>query len=114
MKRPIFLFATIISATILPPSAIAQNGSGPNFDCKKARSDAEIAICASPLLAAQDRAISSLYSRVRTETPRARRSALVRDQYMFNRARDNCYGPEGNGIDCLEGSLAERVRELNG
>lgn len=106
----------LISAALVfstPQSVFAQTNPTPSFNCKRAVTEAELAICASTTLAAQDRAIASLYNRVRAATPQARRAALRADQQQFLRARDNCYGPEGNGIDCLEGSLAERVRELN-
>jgi uncharacterized protein len=105
------LVATLICLT--PVTTFAQPNPTPSFNCKRAVTEAELAICASPSLAAQDRAIASLYNRVRAATPTGRRPALRADQQRFLRARDNCYGPEGNGIDCLEGSLAERVRELN-
>jgi uncharacterized protein len=101
-------------ATLIPVTTQAQANPRPSFDCYRARSDVEIAICASPTLAAQDRAIASLYKRIRATSTPAGRAALLADQRQFLRTRDACYGPEGNGIDCLEGALAERVRELNG
>jgi uncharacterized protein len=107
-------FLLYVAAAFASPALVnAQPNPRASFDCNRARSDVEIAICASATLAAQDRAIASLYKRIRATSPPAMRAALQADQRQFLRARDACYGPDGNGIDCLEAALAERVRELN-
>ncbi len=114
MKFSNLLLATILSATAFPPLVFAQNGSGPSFNCARARTMAEAAICESVPFAAQDRTIASLYARVRAATPSARRAALARDQARFNRSREYCYTPEQAQDDCLESLLQSRVFQLNG
>jgi len=51
--------ALVLVALIVTPAA-AQ--SGPSFDCAKASSEVELAICAMPQLAAADREMAAIYT----------------------------------------------------
>jgi uncharacterized protein len=116
MKRNFILF-TALTLSLGSPVIVAAKSTpsaGPSFNCARARTIAEQAICASPAFSAQDRAIASLYPRVLAATAPARRAAFARDQAEFNRSRELCYTPEQNQDDCLEGLLASRVWQLNG
>jgi uncharacterized protein len=87
--------------------------SNPSFNCARARTVAERAICRIPSLGAKDRAIASLYPRVVAATPVAKRRELAADQALFNRSRDMCYTPEQEQDDCLEAIMTARVQVLN-
>jgi uncharacterized protein len=109
--------AAAISLTITPPvfgATQSVSKSNPSFNCARARTTAELAICRIPALGAKDRAIASLYPRVVAATPRARRATLAADQAMFNRSREDCYSPEQEQDDCLDAIMTARVSVLNG
>jgi uncharacterized protein len=116
MKLAILTTTLIVLAFPVPAPVLASaaNASGPSFNCARARTIAEKAICASPSMAAKDRAIASLYPRVVAATPTPRRAALARDQADFNRSRELCYTPEQSQDDCLDDLLALRIWQLNG
>jgi uncharacterized protein len=116
MKVLITSFA-LLSLTIVAPVPIAAQGatkSNPSFNCARARTTAELAICRIPALGAKDRAIASLYPRVVAATPRARRATLARDQALFNSTREYCYEPDQEQDDCLDAIMTARVSVLNG
>jgi uncharacterized protein len=111
------MFAAFAGLVVVAPETVLGSGvkgAGPSFNCARARTVAEKAICWSPAFSAQDRAIASLYPRVVAATPPARRPALARDQAEFNRSRELCYTPEQTQDDCLGELLASRVWQLNG
>ncbi|WP_124625727.1 lysozyme inhibitor LprI family protein [Burkholderia sp. Bp9012] len=62
--------------------------AGPSFNCAKARSAAEKAICAHPGLAAPDMKIAEAYRALRTELDAASAGALADDQRWFVGTRD--------------------------
>jgi uncharacterized protein len=88
--------------------------TGPSFNCARAGTNAEIAICTSPAMSAQDRAIASLYPRVMAATRQTRKAALAQDQALFNRSREICFAGDEDQDACLGNLLASRVWELNG
>jgi uncharacterized protein len=96
MKRGITKLALLVLVTGVPVEIYAQGitKSNPSFNCVRARTTAERAICRIPALGAKDRAIASLYPRVVAATPKARRRELSADQALFNRSREDCYTPE--------------------
>jgi uncharacterized protein len=117
MKR---LIASLILCLAVAPNVAwsitwQQNPSTrPSFDCNRATTEAELAICRYPPLAAKDRAIAALYPRVVAATPRARRAALARDQANFNRSRELCYQGDEERDICLGALMGVRVTQLNG
>lgn len=74
----------------------------PGFDCRAARLPAERAVCATPELAARDRAVAALWqARTRTDAERtAQRTWLGR--------RNGC----GEDANCLADAYAERLNRL--
>jgi uncharacterized protein len=107
----------LIGLTITSPMPIAAQGvtkSKPSFNCARARTTAERAICRIPSLGAKDRAIASLYPRVVAATTVASRRELAADQALFNRSREDCYTPEQEQDDCLDAIMTARVSVLNG
>jgi uncharacterized protein len=93
--------------------ALVSSPSNPSFNCNRAQTDAELAICRIPSLGAKDRAIASLYQRLRAATPRAKRAALVQNQTFFNRSREFCYESDQENDACLEARMNSRITDLN-
>ena len=89
--------------------AVALPQDGPSFDCARATTAVEQAICADPRLAAQDRQAGAAYARVRRSLSPAARAALVRDQRWYLEARDEGFAMFGD-LRSLPG-LATRMRE---
>ncbi|PVA12015.1 hypothetical protein DC366_03600 [Pelagivirga sediminicola] len=74
--------------------------AGPSFDCRRAGTPTEIAICANPSLAALDSALAAAWN------AGGRRA----DQAAWLRSRDAC----GADVACLEHSMRSRVFALGG
>lgn len=62
--------------------------SQPSFDCRRASTPTEHAICADPALGRMDRALTERYVEARRAMTPAMREALTRDQRWFLGARD--------------------------
>lgn len=71
--------------------ALALPQDGPSFDCDRATTPVEQAICADPRLAAQDQRVAEAYGRLRRSLPPAAREALARDQRWYLGARDDWF-----------------------
>ena len=72
-------------------SAAAATEVSPSFDCAKARTGAEKAICANPQLAALDASIAKRYNEARKSLDSATAEALLRDQRDFTKVRDDAF-----------------------
>jgi uncharacterized protein len=97
-------------AASAPPAA-----GRPSFDCRRARTAVEQAICTTPTLAAQDREMALLYQRALTSDPdRAR--AVGSTQGAWLTARNDCAraGPPGSGglEACIGQAYDDRIREM--
>lgn len=90
------------SATQADSSAVG--GVSPSFDCALAGSATEMAICASPDLAAADAEMASLFSKVRSELGSADEETLRNDQRSFLIKRDAC----GGNQNCLLDQMTAR------
>ncbi|WP_281968347.1 peptidoglycan-binding protein [Roseovarius nanhaiticus] len=73
---------------------------GPSFDCRRAQTPTEIAICANPSLAALDRAVARAW----------KSSGRPADQSAWLRSRDACR----DDAECLTHSMRVRVHALGG
>lgn len=78
------LCALSLTATAAPEAL-------PSFDCAKARTGAEKAICANPQLAALDASIAKRYNEARKSLDAVTAEALVRDQRYFTKVRDDAF-----------------------
>lgn len=99
-------------AASAPPAA-----GRPSFDCRRARTAVEQAICATPALAARDREMAFLYQRALVSDPdRARAVGGTQDAWLA--ARNDCAraGPPGSGAleACIGQAYDARIRELRG
>lgn len=94
-----FLTAAIIAAA--PASA------NPSFDCSKAKSAAEKAVCNVPNLQWTDRQMARLYKLALNQNA-ATRNAIIAGQRSFLAARDACR----DDTDCIERTYKTRLTEL--
>lgn len=79
------MFAILAAALSL---SAAPQASQPSFNCSRASSPAEHAICADARLGRLDRRLAERYAAVRRALAPAMREALLRDQRWFLGARD--------------------------
>lgn len=96
--------AFVMLAVFLPSQLVA----APSFDCQKARSASERAICADPELAALDTEMARLYAQSRKAAAADKTSSLIVQQRVWLKRRAAC-GAEGA---CLKALFRERIAEL--
>ncbi|MEM1315821.1 MAG: peptidoglycan-binding protein, partial [Pseudomonadota bacterium] len=87
---------------------VAAAQAGPSFDCARAATATEQAICASPRLSDLDRQLAEAWGAARAAA--ADPEALVSAQRAWLQARDACAGDAA----CLETTLSGRVVQLTG
>jgi uncharacterized protein YecT (DUF1311 family) len=101
----------LILAVVIAAPAAAQ--SGPSFDCAKASSEVELAICAAPQLAAADREMAAVYGALASKLSGAAKDHLVKDQQHWLAVRsDACVGSKDQVIRCLDRHFAARLHNL--
>ncbi|MEA3009815.1 MAG: hypothetical protein QOJ91_1507 [Sphingomonadales bacterium] len=89
------------------PSATTRVTVRPSFNCRYGKTRTEKMICASPRLAAQDRAMASLYYDLMANADPATRNHLRRSRDAFLGKREQCRS-EG----CVDSAYASRMAEL--
>jgi uncharacterized protein len=105
--RPLALILAVLVAT----PAVAQ--SGPSSDCAKASNEVELAICATPPLAAADREMAAVYSALAGKLSGAAKDHLVKDQERWLAFRsDACVGTKDQVIRCLDRHFRARIHNL--
>ncbi|SEG33463.1 Putative peptidoglycan binding domain-containing protein [Jhaorihella thermophila] len=82
--------------------------SGPSFDCARATTPVENAICANPDLAALDQEIARLYGEARATATGVEAATLRAGQRSWLRQRDAC----GWDIPCLTAAMEARIATL--
>lgn len=102
----------VVLGALLPGFILAQS-----FDCAKATTTVEQAICRDPKLAALDAALAKAYHRAQAADP-AQREALLANQRRWIVLRDHrCLGrPPGGGAElnaCLADAYEARITDLN-
>lgn len=98
-----------------PPAPSAKRDSAPatrvtvrpSFNCRYGKTRTEKMICASPRLAAQDRAMASLYYDLMARADPATRSHLRRSRDAFLGRREQC-----RSESCVNSTYASRMAEL--
>lgn len=103
------LVGLIILAAFSPLSANAQ----PSFNCGKAVTPTEIAICSSARLAQLDLALSSLYSAARARLTSQDQQQLLSDQRSWLARRDACQADAVCLAEAMEARLSELGRVAN-
>lgn len=104
VPRP-FLTATALA--LLPFAAGAQ----PSFDCAKATTGVEKAICASPALSALDREMADAYAAALREWGEARHGMISDQRHWLRNLQKSCAAMQNNpqGENCLVGQLRARI-----
>ena len=85
--------------------------AAPSFDCAKARSEVEHAICADPALAELDREEARLY-RLARAVPQARLEQLRDRQREFLATRNGCTESLGPLAECLRNAYLGDIADL--
>ncbi|MCQ0989158.1 lysozyme inhibitor LprI family protein [Jiella marina] len=81
----------------------------PSFDCRKAGTATEFAICGNAELATLDRELSQSYASTRGRVGARDRQYLTEEQKSWIARRDSC----GNDAGCIARSIRERIDELS-
>ena len=101
-----------ISTSILASGALlalaATSAEAADFDCARAHTDTETAICSSPFLSHLDDRMARLYGWLLTALDDKARERLRDEQRLFLAFRDAC-GPEKS---CLQKSYLTRNEDL--
>ena len=82
--------------------------ASPSFDCGRARTGGERAVCGDPGLAALDRQMASQYQRAMSTTTPEAQALLRRTRDRFLAYRDRC--PDSA---CIAGAYQDRMREIS-
>ena len=82
--------------------------AAPSFDCAKAGTPTEHAICGAPALAALDSALAEAYRAARAGAGEAERARIRAEQIAWLGRRDAC----GADAACLEARMAARLAAL--
>ena len=111
-QEPHPVFGTVfVVSLMLATSALAQ--SGPSSDCAKASNEVELAICATPQLAAADREMATVYGALVGKLSGPAKDHLVKDQQHWLAIRiDACVGTKDQVIRCLERHDRARTNNL--
>ena len=88
----------------LPTPPIMGGVTTPSFDCRRAATPSERAICSTPELAQLDRDLSAAYAALRGRGDRL----LIASQRAWWQQREAC----GNRVPCLLQKMTERLAEL--
>ncbi len=84
----------------------------PSFDCTKAENDAEVAICASDMLADLDVEVTRLYRLAVAGVSGARRDELKAMQRGWIKGRDECWKSSLGLETCIANEHAFRIMDL--
>jgi len=103
-------------AALAQASAPGPSAPGPSFDCAKASTASEKAICASPELAAEDVAVSNAFLALLKQLPAAPQAALKADQKNWITDRDGgCFDKKDAELaQCLLAAMRLRQYFLAG
>ncbi len=100
-----------LALALVATPAIAQ--SGPSFDCARAITETELAVCATPQLAAADREMAALYTALLGKLSGPAKDHLVKDQQRWLAIRnDACVGAKDEIIRCLERHYRPHISNL--
>lgn len=90
------------------PQLQAPRNVSPSFDCDRAGTASEFAICQDANLASLDHEASQRYSQARGRLSRSSRQQLLSEQRNWLSNRDRC----GADVRCLQQSYSDRILEL--
>lgn len=99
------------AARLAPPPAAAAPSSGPSFDCAKATTPVERAVCDDPALATLDRTLDAAYVQAMREWPDEEKTAQRTAQRAWIASRNACVRA-GDANDCIATSYRRRLVEV--
>lgn len=104
-----------IAASLLTLAAVALVTPAHAFDCSKAASAVEKAICADPSLKARDDAMAARYAGVKNLSTPEEQKMLARSQKAWIEGRENQCGRQSAGDIglCIRGQIGNRIAELS-
>jgi uncharacterized protein len=105
---PVVPVPTITRPAPPPPPPVAETSARPSFDCRRARTAGERAVCADPALAALDRDMAAQYRTALANGGPRERSLLVETRDRFLGYRDRC---PSNA--CIDRAYRGRMREID-
>ncbi|MDA3890018.1 MAG: hypothetical protein PF443_14740 [Allgaiera sp.] len=108
LLRPNAATPAPVPPTAAKPSPPQSASVRPSFNCKEASRPDEKAICSSPTLSRMDSKLASLFVRAKHAARQSERTALVRSEVRWLRARHNC----GDVLSCLFQIYDSRISQL--
>ena len=94
--------------TLMPQQALA-------FDCKKASTEVEKAICADPALIKLDDGMSAAYASVKAVLQPKEQKMLAKAQKRWLGWREGCFQTEGETVtECIKRMTEVRIRQFTG
>ncbi len=95
------------------PPVFQPPAGGPSFDCAKARTAVETAVCASPELSAQDLELDRLYDQIRRGTSAApARDELRALEQAWLQSRDETCATAPDPASCLRDAYRDQTTKL--
>ncbi|MFU1476484.1 lysozyme inhibitor LprI family protein [Roseovarius sp. C7] len=108
MIRPFRLSSRGVLTALALFAAAPLLAQQPSFDCTKASTPTEFAICGSPTLAQLDREIAAAYTVRRDALGASDRAALLAAQRDWLATRDQCGGDPA----CIEAMMRLRLSQI--
>ncbi len=101
---------TVLAAVPVSQSVEGAAGTGPSFDCARAGTATEHAICQSPDLSADDRSVAAAYGSAQywCDKDPGKLALLAKVQKAWRAQRDAC----GSDAACLAKSMADQTAKL--
>lgn len=94
---------------VLAATATLLTQPGPSFDCRRATTGAEHAICADPILSALDRDMADSYAAARSRLGPRARVALRSDQQAFLRLRELIHDRRDDPVMADYGGIGDQM-----
>lgn len=111
-----FLLFLILSGVLSVTSQAYAGEIKASFNCKKASTAIEKAICSSQALADLDVTLSKAYKQIRKDVSKQKLKIIKASQrHWFKQRNSNCKGKTDSNLqECLTGSMSRRIKELEG
>jgi uncharacterized protein YecT (DUF1311 family) len=102
-------YVSLIGLNLLLSLGFASVGQAASFDCNKATTETEIAICADPELSALDELMGQAYRLAKTSADWMTPQELRNSQKAWLQQRNRC----SENFDCLRSSYVQRLEEVS-
>lgn len=99
----------LLSLPLLCVSLWSLTAQAASYDCTRAETAAEIAVCANPGLNRLDEEMATLYRSMLNQLPLRQADRVRQDQRSWLTARNSC----GADVRCLRARYQERIARLN-